>query len=256
MCAEVEKNIMKILICAATPTEANACKRALKNSQIEVNVLQTGMGLRNARLSLEKYLRSNSKPDLIVSTGFAGTFDENLIPGQWIYSKQVLILSNPKADEIKEIPSQQNVFFERFYKTLENFNAKETVCLSSPYLVAYSAGLKSALSYKIQNQKTTLPVAVDMESAALCEVAYQNEIAFVVFRVITDSPRKPFPKFVYNITSAINRAEPIGVGHRVRILSKGMLEVIKDPAGVYRFVQSSLGWAKDLEKGWKAVVKN
>jgi hypothetical protein len=218
---------MKILVCAATPVEALACERGIERSGIAgFEVLQSGMGLENARLALRTRLYKG-KPDLVVSSGFAGIWSGEFEVGGWIGAQEV------------------------WGKTGEKF--MKIACALQPSPAPVSASLVSV--DEIGPVPTNLPdglrsglVAVDMESAGLAQICSENEISFSVFRMVTDTPKNPLPEFVSTWTSALQAPK---WEDKFKFGSKGLKEVAQNFGVVKKFLVDGRQWALDLQQGWQ-----
>ena len=210
---------MKILICAATAFEFKACCAVGPG----VSVICTGMGPERARASLESYLRycGNDVPDLIISSGFAGSLSDTLQPGDWVCTQSdfPFLIAPVKGCEVEFI--------------------------SSPDLVDNrygSAFIATAGSHK-------KPLAVDMESDSLGEVCKKRGIPFLGLRVISDSPQKPFPDFLRFFISSGS------YNQRFISLIKGLGCIIKVPSGIPHLIQMSFHARKALKSGWLNIGK-
>jgi hypothetical protein len=75
-----------IIVCAATHAEARACGKGIARAGLssELEVLETGVGLTRARGALERRLARGPRPELVVSSGFAGAYSRDLAVSSWI----------------------------------------------------------------------------------------------------------------------------------------------------------------------------
>ena len=85
-----------ILVCAATGTEADACRRGIADAMAPgIEVLTTGVGPARATAALAERLLACGggspapRPALIVSSGFAGALTAGLAPLAWVTASSV-----------------------------------------------------------------------------------------------------------------------------------------------------------------------
>lgn len=218
-----------ILVCAATGAERRACAWGIAASGARgLVVLRTGVGLSRAGRTLAGQLSRGERPSLVVSSGFAGSLSPGLEPLTWVTGLSVHRLAGGRSTPV-ELSGR-----------LRCVTPGPVPCavVSSDEVLA--SGLPPA----------DLPgrVAVDMESAALAEVAAAAGIPFAVLRLVTDAPGAPLPPIgraagaVLASHAALERAElAVQLG----------AEVARDPAAALRFVRQSLGWCRRLREGWK-----
>ncbi len=251
---------VRALVCAATLPEARAVERGIRGvvgSTLAFEVLRTGMGLRAARRTLERELfcrstdsapHGSSMPDLIISTGFAGTLDAQMVPGSWVLGDHVLLWLNPPRPGISVIAPGGTVAVDWLKPAADALGARGSTVLSSPLLVAYDPTLNEVMS------RRQGPVAVDMESAALAEVARRYGVPFAVLRLVTDTPDQPLPGFVYGFANALSFDARLTVAARARHAARGAVAVATRPQDLIRFVQASMDWGKTLESGWRRIA--
>src|SRR5271170_8068587 len=139
----------KILVCGATRTEAEACRQGIRQAGLDsqFEILHCGIGPAEAAESLKARLQSGSKPSLIVSSGFAGSWSAELDIGTWISAGT---LTNDLKDSIqglKLIPG-----------------ATPSHLISVPEIL-------ETPPKELTQGLLELPIAVDMESFALARVA-------------------------------------------------------------------------------------
>lgn len=242
-------------------SEARAVERGLQHGAKEhhFEVLRTGMGLRAARRALEKELgerrfgrglNTEPMPDFIISTGYAGTLDVGMAPGSWVLGDHVLLWINPPSPAVNTISPGGGRALSLLRPVAEALGAfGTTTVLSSPLLVAYDPALNRALP---QRQG---PVAVDMESAALADVARRFNIPFAVLRLVTDTPEQPLPRFVYGFANALSQDSRLSMASRALHAAQGAVDVARKPQDLFRFVQTSMGWGKTLESGWRRIAE-
>lgn len=152
-----------ILLCAATGTELDACKRGTPRFAH----LLTGVGAVHAARALSERLVAGERPSLVVSSGFAGALRGDLPVGTWVTARTL-----PAAGTLREAPPP----------------AVPCAMVSSDVLV--------------QGQRLDGD-AVDMESVALAAVAHEHGLPFMVLRLVSDTPADPLPRFLGGFTDAM-----------------------------------------------------
>lgn len=169
-----------ILLCAATGTELDACKRGTPR----FSHLLTGVGAAHAARALSGRLARGERPALVVSSGFAGALTGDLPVGTWVTARSL-----PGAGELRLAPAP----------------AVPCAVVSSDVLV--------------QGQRLDGD-AVDMESVALAAVAHEHRIPFMVLRLVSDTPDDPLPTFLGGFTAAMaatsRRAKLGGIARGLR----------------------------------------
>jgi hypothetical protein len=218
---------MKILVCSATPVEGLACERGIEKSGVAgFEVFQTGMGIENARQALKTHFYKG-KPDLVISSGFAGIWSGEIEVGQWVGASEI-------------------------WSKIDNAFSR-VPCLLKPSPAEISGSVVSV--DKIGPIPSELPeeldvdrIIVDMESAGLAQICQENEIAFSVFRMITDTPQKPLPQFVSSWTAAFQSPR---WEDKFNFGAIGLMEVAQNIGTVKKFLVEGRQWALDLEKGWQ-----
>lgn len=209
-----------ILVCAATRTEAGACAAA------EVEVLRTGVGPARAAAALESRLASGPPPGLVVSSGFAGALTGGLALHGCVTAGALFRLEQGRAEPVPLAPGRLRAAP----------GAAPCALLSADRVTGTAAARLPA------------PAAVDMESAALAEVAARHGLAFAVLRVITDTPSAPFPRFVDELAAAL-AAGPGRAGLAAAARAAG--GAVRTPGAALRFVRSSLAARRELARAWR-----
>ena len=239
---------MSIVVCAATGSEHSACLRGIRDAKLssDFEVLRTGMGFENAGRVLREYLKTSARPSLIVSSGFAGGFSPILTRNSWVTADTVLLAGNEAID--------------KSYRAVPLAGIADVVSctmVSSAELVIGAGGSGGSNGADKAQQYLALPqpVAVDMESAVLAQVAVERGIPIMIFRMITDTPAEPLPDFLAPLTGAI-----ISQGARIRaaLAFKGLAAAVRDTRGIARLVKDGSSWPKLLRRGWSqnaAVIR-
>lgn len=227
-----------IVVCAATATEAAACRRGIEASGATgLEVLATGVGPRSAAAALKRRLARAERPggaaagvELVVSSGFAGALTGGLEPLAWITASAVHRLVGGRAAPVA-LPGG-------LLRAVEGVTRCEV--LSADRVVTPAvAGMGS-------------PAAVDMESAALAEVAAAAGVPFAVLRLVTDTPDRPAAPIVHTLAAALS-AE--AVPERARHCARAALQAIRSPLATAAFLQDTARWRARLRGGWGELAR-
>lgn len=220
-----------ILVCAATGTEADACRRGIADSGApDLAVLTTGVGPARARAALASWLRDppspKVRPSLVVSSGFAGVLSLEIELLTWVTASAVYRIVNDRPDPVVLPPG------------LLRAAGGATAChvLSAGRVVAQPP---PGLSH---------PCAVDMESAALAEVAAAAGVPFMVLRLVTDAPGRPLVPFVRSIAAMLAAA---GMPERAAHGTRAALDAVRSPAATLAFLRDTALWRERLRAGWR-----
>lgn len=216
----------KILICAATKTEANACKKGIAAAGLanRFEILRTGIGPAEAAETLKSRLQTAPKPIRILSGGFAGSWSTEIERGDWITCGGV-------ANELGDWISLQPIEGARV----------TTICSVAEILDLAPAPLLQKLADR------GWPVTVDMETFALAQVAQNHEIPLSVLRYVTDSPRHPLPLFVKHFTNVATRKDLRG---KSGALILGVEALALGPSRVPELLKNGVQWNRALSDGW------
>jgi nucleoside phosphorylase len=201
-----------ILLCAATSIEARACRAGTSNAAQPIEVLKTGMGLKNAEDALRIRLQngaSQPRPSLIVSTGFAGSWSPRYRVGDWVVGKTV-------AYENRWAPLDLN-------PAREILPSQETLPRGD---------FRTLLEPAIGNAE----VLVDMESFSWAKVAHEFQIPFLILRMISDSPSHPLPKTIQHLATGS--------------FGRGMMSLPSEPRALMKFVARGARLPGLLKQGW------
>lgn len=209
-----------ILACAASRTEAGAC--AVEG----VEVLRTGVGPARAAAALTRRLARGPRPSLVVSSGFAGALSANLPLHACITAGAVHRLEEGRAVPLALGPGALRI--AQGLPRCALLSASAVTRATAPALPA--------------------PSVVDMESAALAEVAAAAGVPFAVLRVVTDTPAAPFPAFVTDLAAAL-AAGPGRAG--LAAAARAAAAAVRSPGVALAFVGSSLAARRALADAWR-----
>lgn len=195
-------------------------------------MLLTGVGPDRARRALEARLgavvgtgSASPSPSLVVSTGFAGALDRSFARLSWVTAAKVRGVA---AVDLREGP----------------WDVARCEIVTSKELISSSTSSASSASFATGAERG---VVVDMESAALAEVASARGLPLMVLRLVSDTPDAPLPAFLSPFTSALAAEAPVS---RLRHAARGLRAAVGDPRGVATLMKEGRGWTRALREGW------
>ncbi len=153
----------------ALPTESRTFANSLSHDEQErCTIFHTGVGETECRRRITPLLDSQ-RPDRLVSSGFAGSVSDELEVGDLVIARNH---SNPKLAEIAARSLRGRVLIKNLWTTQSIVDdAYERRQLAARHDAA----------------------AIDMETAVIAAECAVRSIPFLSLRVISDSPRHPFP---------------------------------------------------------------
>lgn len=198
---------MKIAVIGAMEEEVELLRATLENTTTEtianseytqgtykdkdVILLKSGIGKVNAAMSttilLEKY-----QPDVVINTGSAGGYDENLDVGAIVISDEVRhhdVDATIFGYEMGQVP-QMPVGFKadaRLMEVAEQAVAEVGEHQSATGLITTGDSFMND-PVRVETVRNYFPTmkAVEMEAAAVAQVCYQFATPFVVIRALSD----------------------------------------------------------------------
>lgn len=157
----------------------------------EIVLLKSGIGKVNAAMSTT-ILMHHFKPEIVINTGSAGGFDENLEVGSIVISDEVIhhdVDVTAFGYDMGQVPQMPATYHsnpelielaEKAVKELEEY----------PYAIGLIATGDSFMSDpdRVELVRSQFPTmkAAEMEAAAVAQVCYQFDTAFVVIRALSD----------------------------------------------------------------------
>lgn len=198
---------MIIGIIGAMEEEVELLRGSLENAQIdviancefttgtyqgqEIVLLKSGIGKVNAAMSTTILLQYY-KPDLVINTGSAGGFDENLEVGSIVISNEVRhhdVDVTAFGYEMGQVP-QMPAAFQSNTELIELAEKAVIELENLPYAIGLIATGDSFMSdpERVQLVRSQFPEmkAAEMEAAAVAQVCFQFDTAFVVIRALSD----------------------------------------------------------------------
>jgi len=166
----------------------------------------SGIGQDGARSAAEALLQEGATS--LLSWGCAGALDPTVKPGSLMLPKRIIVSSPPCLFEV------DTGWHQRLYQRLSSHLTVNTGPLaSSPSILSNSAG-KAAL------RNATGAMAVDMESAAMADLAASRRIPFMVVRAIADAAGTVIPE---DLSVAMSRRGRISAIHQLTLLLRPWL---------------------------------
>ena len=133
----------------------------------EIEVLHTGVGEKVCRERVEKFLK-NQQFEFLISAGFAGALNDQLHPGDLLLARNFSTVDLTERQSFSSLPIHQ------------------ADLLTLPALIDSS-------DERNEIARSTGAAAVDMETEFIARACAERGIPLLSLRVITDTPREPFP---------------------------------------------------------------
>lgn len=198
---------MKIGIIGAMEEEVELLRASLDNAQAEtiancefttgtyqgqeIVLLKSGIGKVNAAMSTTILLQ-HYKPELVINTGSAGGFDKDLEVGSIVISNEVRhhdVDVTAFGYEMGQVP-QMPAAFQSNPELVELAEKAVSELEELPYAVGLIATGDSFMNdpERVESVRGHFPAmkAAEMEAAAVAQVCYQFDTAFVVIRALSD----------------------------------------------------------------------
>ncbi len=199
-----EPVLIRIAIVTATSIEFHAVARALQfphpvshhgyraltsnGNGLNILLIQSGIGPDKARLGVQLLL-ADASWDVMISTGFAGDLDANPI-GSVLIGHEVFwdLTTTPHSPS----PSPRILCHADWVKTALSINWRGQGSLHTGSVVSVDRVLTHSVD-KHRLKSSTGAIGVDMESAAIGEVAQEHELPFLIVRTISDGVNEDLP---------------------------------------------------------------
>ncbi|MBW8348194.1 5'-methylthioadenosine/S-adenosylhomocysteine nucleosidase [Bacillus sp. IITD106] len=198
---------MKIAIIGAMEEEVSLLRNNITNKQIievagceftsgnigekQVVLLKSGIGKVNAAMSttilLEKF-----KPDIIINTGSAGGYNPNLNIGDLVISTEVrhhdvdVTIFDYEYGQVPQMPPAflaDSSLIETALKAAEKLEGIQAV---KGLIATGDSFMNDPERVEFVRSKFQDLQAVEMEAAAIAQVAYQFNVPFVIIRSLSD----------------------------------------------------------------------
>ena len=198
---------MKIAIIGAMEEEVTLLRDKIENKTVEVIagcefttglmdgvdviLLRSGIGKVNAAMStsilLEKY-----SPDYVINTGSAGGYDPKLNVGDLVISSEVrhhdvdLTVFGYEYGQVPQLPAAFQADKELIRVAEEGAKEISDIQTVLGLIATGDAFMNDPVRVDYIRDKFTDLKAVEMEGAAIAQVAYQFGIPFVIIRSLSD----------------------------------------------------------------------
>jgi adenosylhomocysteine nucleosidase len=183
---------------------------------VEVILLKSGIGKVNAAMSttilLEKF-----KPDAVINTGSAGGYEPSLNVGDVVISTEVRhhdVDVTVFGYEYGQVPQMPAAFIsdEKLFQLAEESAREITdIQVGKGLIVTGDSFMNDPVRVEFVRGKFTGLYAVEMEAAAIAQVAFQFGVPFVIIRSLSDIAGKEsnisFDQFL--ATAALHSSELI-----------------------------------------------
>jgi futalosine hydrolase len=194
----------KILYITATTTEAESLKSLLDAKPVpaaihnfDINILVTGIGSVATAWVLKQWICTNGKPDLVINTGLAGSYKEEIRIGD-----VVLLRTDCFADAGIEDDKDFKTLFEAGFISENEFPFKHGILNADPvYFDLFKDSFKpvnavtvntstGSESSKMRLVKKFNPDIETMEGATFFYICSRENIPFLALRVISNIVEK------------------------------------------------------------------
>ncbi|MGE7877180.1 5'-methylthioadenosine/S-adenosylhomocysteine nucleosidase [Peribacillus muralis] len=183
---------------------------------VEVILLKSGIGKVNAAMSTAVLLE-RFKPDAIINTGSAGGYHPELNVGDVVISTEVrhhdvdVTVFGYEYGQVPQLPAAFIPNEKLFALAEEAAKEIQDIQVAKGLIVTGDSFMNDPVRVEFVRGKFTDLYAVEMEAAAIAQVAYQFQTPFVIIRSLSDIAGKEsnisFDKFLE--TAALHSAELI-----------------------------------------------
>jgi len=137
----------------------------------EIEVLHTGVGEKVCRQRVGKFLK-NQQFEFLISAGFAGALNDQLHSGDLLLARNFSTVDLTERQSFSSLPIHQADLLTM-------------------------AALIDSSEERNEIARSTDAAAVDMETEFIARACAEHGIPLLSLRVITDTPREPFPAPVH-----------------------------------------------------------
>lgn len=151
--------------------------------QHTIKVFRCGMGKVNAAITATEVIAAE-KPDLVISTGVAGSASHNVHTGDFVVSSEIVFHDAWYGEgnlygQVQDLPARFSAPAELVAKA-QKLGAKPGLIASGDKFIEDSKDVEFILGHFPD------ALAVDMESGALAQVCYIKGVPFISLRLISD----------------------------------------------------------------------
>jgi adenosylhomocysteine nucleosidase len=198
---------MRIAIIGAMEEEVALLRENIKNPQTEtiagceytsgtmkgkeVILLRSGIGKVNAAMSTAVLLQ-HFKPDAIINTGSAGGFDPSLNVGDVVISTEVrhhdvdVTAFGYEYGQVPQLPAAFTADEKLMTAAVESVRELGDSQVVSGLIATGDSFMNDPARVEAIRDKFTGLQAVEMEAAAIAQVAHQFNVPFVIIRSLSD----------------------------------------------------------------------
>ena len=151
--------------------------------QHTIKVFRCGMGKVNAAITATEVIAAE-KPDLVISTGVAGSASHSVYTGDFVVSSEIVFHDAWYGEgnlygQVQDLPARFSAPAELVAKA-QKLGAKPGLIASGDKFIEDSKDVEFILGHFPD------ALAVDMESGALAQVCYIKGVPFISLRLISD----------------------------------------------------------------------
>ncbi|WP_175990943.1 5'-methylthioadenosine/S-adenosylhomocysteine nucleosidase [Bacillus sp. Marseille-Q1617] len=157
----------------------------------EVILLRSGIGKVNAAMSTAVLLQ-HFKPDAIINTGSAGGFDPSLNVGDVVISTEVrhhdvdVTAFGYEYGQVPQLPAAFTADEKLMTAAVESVRELGDAQVVSGLIATGDSFMNDPARVEAIRDKFTSLQAVEMEAAAIAQVAHQFNVPFVIIRSLSD----------------------------------------------------------------------
>jgi adenosylhomocysteine nucleosidase len=157
----------------------------------EVILLRSGIGKVNAAMSTAVLLQ-HFKPDAIINTGSAGGFDPSLNVGDVVISTEVrhhdvdVTAFGYEYGQVPQLPAAFTADERLMTAAVESVRELGDAQVVSGLIATGDSFMNDPVRVEAIRDKFTGLQAVEMEAAAIAQVAHQFNVPFVIIRSLSD----------------------------------------------------------------------
>ncbi|WP_394233042.1 5'-methylthioadenosine/S-adenosylhomocysteine nucleosidase [Niallia oryzisoli] len=158
---------------------------------VEVVLLRSGIGKVNAAMSTTILLKKY-KPDYVINTGSAGGYDPNLNIGDLVISTEVrhhdvdVTIFGYEYGQVPQLPAAFAADAELIKVAQEGAKEISGIQTAQGLIATGDSFMNDPVRVEFVREKFNDLKAVEMEAAAIAQVAHQFGVPFVVIRSLSD----------------------------------------------------------------------
>ena len=177
---------MITLVCFALKEEA-APFRKIAADKPDVAIIVTGVGRKNAEISVREFLATNSL-ELVLTCGFTGGLNPDLALGAVVFET-----SFPSSSRRESAQIENGEKSEPTHVGCYELEEKLLAAGAKPAKIFYADRIATTVAEKKKLRAETGADAVEMESAAIHAVCREHGIPCATVRVISDTASEDLP---------------------------------------------------------------